>query len=233
MPLWKRAIDLACCLLALPVLGLATLFAALIIKTVAPGPIFFRQERIGYRGRPFRIYKFRTMHAGASTSTHQSHFAQLMASNKPMQKLDARGDSRLIPGGWLFRAIGLDELPQILNVLQGDMSIVGPRPCIAYEFEHYTARQRQRLNSVPGLTGLWQVSGKNRLTFDQMINLDIHYGETKTFGLDVWIIFRTVPAMCTQLMDTRRNRKAAPAQPVAAAPAAEPARRPTFHPASV
>src|SRR5687768_409681 len=115
LPLWKRILDIACCVAALPILGLATLFAAVVIKTVAPGPVFFRQERIGYRGRSFRIYKFRTMHSGASTSTHQSHFAQLMASNKPMQKLDARGDSRLIPGGWLLRALGLDELPQILN----------------------------------------------------------------------------------------------------------------------
>jgi lipopolysaccharide/colanic/teichoic acid biosynthesis glycosyltransferase len=90
-----------------------------------------------------------------------------------MQKLDTRGDSRLIPGGWMLRASGLDELPQIINVLRGEMSIVGPRPCIPYEFEQYSSWQRQRLNSAPGLTGLWQVSGKNRTTFDEMIRLVI------------------------------------------------------------
>lgn len=212
LPVWKRTIDLACCLAALPALGLATLFAAVMVRIYSPGPVFFRQERIGYRGRPFMIYKFRTMHAGANTASHQSHFTQLMRSNSPMQKLDAKGDARLIPGGWLLRALGLDELPQVINVLLGEMSIVGPRPCIAYEFEHYTDHQRKRLNSVPGLTGLWQVSGKNRTTFDEMINLDIHYGETKSPGLDLWIISRTIPALCTQLADTRRNRGKAPAQ---------------------
>lgn len=222
LPVWKRTIDLACCVAALPALGLATLFATVMVKLFSPGPVFFRQERIGYRGRPFMLYKFRTMHTGASTSSHQSHFTQLMRSNTPMQKLDAKGDARLIPGGWLLRALGLDELPQVINVLRGEMSIVGPRPCIAYEFEHYTDRQRQRLNSVPGLTGLWQVSGKNRTTFDEMINFDIHYGKTKSFGLDVWIILRTVPALLTQLADTRRNRRRA-AQP-AAAPAQPPLR---------
>jgi len=220
LPVWKRTVDLACCLVALPALGLATLFAAVMVRIFSPGPVFFRQERIGYRGRPFMLYKFRTMHTGVCTTSHQSHFTQLMRSNTPMQKLDAKGDARLIPGGWLLRALGLDELPQIINVLRGEMSIVGPRPCIAYEFEHYTDHQRMRLNSVPGLTGLWQVSGKNRTTFDEMINFDIHYGETKSLGLDLWIISRTIPALVSQVMDTRRNRRKAAAP---ASGAAEPA----------
>jgi lipopolysaccharide/colanic/teichoic acid biosynthesis glycosyltransferase len=211
LPVWKRSVDIACCLVALPALGLATLFAAIMVRIYSPGPVFFRQERIGYRGHPFMIYKFRTMHTGASTTSHQSHFTQLMRSNTPMQKLDAKGDARLIPGGWLLRALGLDELPQVINVLRGEMSIVGPRPCIAYEFEHYTDHQRMRLNSVPGLTGLWQVSGKNRTTFVEMINFDIHYGETKSLGLDLWIISRTIPALVTQMLDTRRNRRKAAA----------------------
>jgi exopolysaccharide production protein ExoY len=208
LPVWKRALDITCCLVALPCLGLATLFAAMVILTLAPGPIFFRQERVGYKGRRFKLYKFRTMHVGAATSTHQSHLVQLMASNHPMQKLDAKGDSRLIPGGWLLRASGLDELPQIINVLRGEMSIVGPRPCIPYEFEHYTALQRTRLNSAPGLTGLWQVSGKNRTTFDEMIRLDIRYSETKSLVLDCAIILRTIPALCVQINDTRKAKQA-------------------------
>jgi exopolysaccharide production protein ExoY len=213
LPLWKRTLDIACCLVALPVLGCATLAAAIVIKTVAPGPIFFLQERVGYMGRRFKLYKFRTMHAGANVATHQSHFSQLITSNKPMQKLDARGDARLIPGGWLLRASGLDELPQIINVMRGEMSIVGPRPCIPYEFEQYTTLQRRRLNSTPGLTGLWQVSGKNRTTFEEMIRLDIQYSETKSLLQDLGIILRTVPALCVQIGDTRKNRKTVPPAP--------------------
>jgi len=206
LPIWKRALDIACCIAALPCLALATLFAAAVIKSVAPGPILFRQERVGYQGRRFKLYKFRTMHVDANASTHQTHFTQLVSSNGPMQKLDSRGDSRLIPGGWLLRASGLDELPQIINVLRGEMSIVGPRPCIPYEFEQYSSAQRQRLNSAPGLTGLWQVSGKNRTTFDEMIRLDIRYSKRKSLALDIWIILRTIPALCTQIGDTRRSR---------------------------
>jgi len=207
LPPWKRALDIACCLVALPALAIATLGAVAVTKIFAPGPIFFRQERVGFRGRRFQLYKFRTMHVGASTSSHQSHFTQLMASKRPMQKLDARGDTRLIPSGWLLRASGLDELPQIINVLRGEMSIVGPRPCIPYEFEQYSTGQRERLNSAPGLTGLWQVSGKNRTTFDEMIQLDIHYSEKKSLALDLGIILRTVPALCTQIGDTRKGRR--------------------------
>lgn len=207
IPTWKRAIDITCCLVALPLLALTTLVAAVITKCFSPGPILFRQERIGYRGRRFSLFKFRTMHSSVSGVTHQAHFEQLMKSNVPMQKLDARGDARLIPGGWLLRASGLDELPQIINVLRGDMSIVGPRPCIAYEYERYSSWQRNRLESVPGLTGLWQVSGKNRTTFDEMIRLDIRYAEKLSFFSDVAIILKTVPALCSQILDTRRARR--------------------------
>ena len=157
IPASKRVLDILCCLFALPVLGLAALFVAALTSLTSPGPIFFRQERVGYRGRRFRLYKFRTMHVSAETASHQSHFAELVRSNTPMQKLDARGDSRLIFGGWLLRASGLDELPQIINVLRGDMSLVGPRPCIPYEYEQYTKAQRERFEAAPGLTGLWQV----------------------------------------------------------------------------
>ena len=208
LPLWKRSLDIACCLVAFPFFALCTLVAAVVIKTVAPGPIFFQQERVGFMGRRFKLYKFRTMHEGASTSSHQSHFAELVASKRPMQKLDSKGDSRLIPGGWLLRASGLDELPQIINVLRGEMSIVGPRPCIPYEFEQYTGWQRKRLNSAPGLTGLWQVSGKNRTTFDEMIQFDVTYSEKRSLGMDLSIILRTVPALCAQIGDTRKSRQA-------------------------
>ena len=209
LPGWKRAIDLLCCAFAFPFFALVTLFAVLLVQLLSPGPVFFRQERVGLKGRRFKIYKFRTMHTGADTAGHQKHFAQLMQTNAPMQKLDAKGDSRLIPGGWLLRSTGLDELPQILNVWRGDMSVVGPRPCIPYEYEQYTAVQRERCHSLPGLTGLWQVSGKNRTTFEEMISLDRDYTKRKTLALDLKIIALTIPALCLQVADVLKARSGA------------------------
>jgi lipopolysaccharide/colanic/teichoic acid biosynthesis glycosyltransferase len=146
------------------------------------------------------------MHVGADTSNHQTYFAGLMNSNVPMQKLDARGDSRLIPLGWLLRASGLDELPQLINVLKGDMSVIGPRPCIPYEYENYSTSQRARFHAHPGLTGLWQVSGKNRTTFDRMIQLDIQYAAKRSLGLDLKILLLTVPAVLSQILEMCRAR---------------------------
>lgn len=208
LPWWKRAVDIGLCLLALPPFLFCTFFAAILTKITSPGPIFFRQERVGYRGRRFNLYKFRTMHVTADVTTHQMHFAQLVRTNVPMHKLDGRGDSRLIPGGWLLRASGLDELPQILNVLRGEMSLVGPRPCIPYEYAQYSPQQRRRFSVVPGLTGLWQVSGKNRTTFDEMVRLDIEYARNRSPALDLKIILRTVPALWVQISDTRKAKKA-------------------------
>ena len=215
LPAWKRSIDLVCCLLALPFLAVLTLFMTLLTKLVAPGPVFFRQERIGCNGRRFWIYKFRTMRVGADTSGHQDYFKQLIGTNAPMVKLDSAGDSRLILGSKFLRAAGLDEIPQVINVLRREMSVVGPRPCIPSEYEAYQPRQRQRCNAMPGLTGLWQVSGKNRTTFEEMVNLDIRYGETKSVGLDFKIIMLTVPALLVQIYDSR-FRKAAVLTPVRA-----------------
>jgi exopolysaccharide production protein ExoY len=214
LPRWKRVLDIACCLAALPLLAVAAFWATLITTLRSPGPILFRQERVGLGGRRFLLYKFRTMHVTASPHAHQAHLTQLMKTNMPMQKLDARGDRRLIPGGWWLRVTGLDELPQIINVLRGDMSIVGPRPCIPYEFEHYSAAERRRLDSVPGLTGLWQVSGKNRTTFETMVRLDVAYGENKSLGGDLSIILRTVPAILTQIADMWLACRQAMGEPV-------------------
>ncbi|MEO6003127.1 MAG: sugar transferase [Opitutus sp.] len=206
LPTWKRALDILGCLAALPVLALCTFVAAILIGIACPGPIFFTQERVGYRGRRFQLYKFRTMHVTADITTHQTHFAELVRSNVPMHKLDTRGDCRLVRGGWLLRASGLDELPQIINVLRGEMSLVGPRPCIPYEYGQYSPAQRERFSTVPGLTGLWQVSGKNRTTFDEMIRLDIHYAKNPSLGLDVKIMLRTLPALWVQVSDTRKAK---------------------------
>jgi lipopolysaccharide/colanic/teichoic acid biosynthesis glycosyltransferase len=232
LPLWKRALDLICCLVVMPVLACCTLCLSLVMKVVSPGPVFFCQERVGLRGRRFKIYKFRTMKVGADSTNHLAHFKELVGSNAPMEKLDARGDSRLIPGAWLIRASGLDELPQFINVLRGEMSLVGPRPCLPAEYDSYAPWQRKRFAAMPGLTGLWQVSGKNRTTFDEMIQLDLRYAQTKSFGLDLWIMFTTAPAMITQMVDTRLSRRsqvpsapAWPAQPIALLHAVELAAR--------
>src|SRR5262249_41517254 len=102
---------------------------------------------------------------------------------------------------------GLDELPQLFNVVRGDMSLVGPRPCVRYEYDRYLPRQKSRFATLPGLTGLWQVSGKNRTTFEEMIEMDIKYARTMSLGLDCWIILKTVPALLVQMIDTRRLKK--------------------------
>ncbi len=206
MPAWKRTIDVALCLAAMPVLALFTLAMTIAMQFGSPGPVFFRQERVGCGGRRFKCYKFRTMTVGADTTTHQAYFCHLIGSSAPMAKLDSRGDSRLVPGGWLLRASGLDELPQLINVLQGDMSLVGPRPCLPYEYEQYLPWHRRRFNATPGLTGLWQVSGKNRTTFEEMIRLDIEYSEAKSLWLDLKIMLLTVPALLLQISDIRRIR---------------------------
>jgi exopolysaccharide production protein ExoY len=207
IPAWKRAIDLTLCVLALPLLCLVCAVMAVILRITSPGPVLFRQERVGYKGSRFMCYKFRTMALGSETKSHQAYYESLLSSKTAMVKLDSKGDSRLIAGGWLLRATGLDELPQIINVFRRDMCIVGPRPCLPYEFEKYELWQRERFNSMPGLTGLWQVSGKNRTTFDEMVRLDVRYSETCTLSLDLRIILMTLPALLVQVADTFMARK--------------------------
>lgn len=207
VPKWKRALDIGCILLALPLLVLPALFIALLIKMVSAGPVLFKQERIGYRGRSFKCLKFRTMAVGADSLIHRKHFSGLVGSNSPMVKMDVRGDERLIPFGLLLRSSGLDELPQIINVLRGEMSLVGPRPCMRYEYDHYLPWHRERFNTLPGLTGLWQVSGKNRTTFDEMMHLDIRYTRSKSLSSDLRIMARTIPALIVQIQETHRERK--------------------------
>lgn len=202
LPVWKRALDLGVIFLFSPVLVLLGSGIALLVKLGSSGPVLFRQVRVGYRGQEFLCYKFRSMKVDAEIDSHRGHTAQLMKSEVPMTKLDAGKDARIIPFGSLLRATGLDELPQLINVLRGEMSLVGPRPCIPYEYEAYEAWQRHRFDAVPGLTGLWQVSGKNRTTFNQMIRLDIEYSQRANLGLDLKIILKTVPALIIQCYDT-------------------------------
>ena len=213
LPLWKRLLDISLIVLVSPGLLLLGLMVALVVRLGSPGPIFFRQRRVGYRGSQFVCYKFRTMKTNAETESHRLHTQNLIRSQDPMTKLDNRQDPRLVPLGPLLRSCGLDELPQLLNVLLGEMSLVGPRPCIPYEYELYEPWHRRRFEAVPGLTGLWQVSGKNHTTFEQMVRLDIEYAERRNLWLDLRILLRTVPALWGQCCDLRAARRSAPASP--------------------
>jgi lipopolysaccharide/colanic/teichoic acid biosynthesis glycosyltransferase len=202
-------LDIVLIIMALPLLLPLAMFIGLLIRIVSAGPVLFKQERIGYLGERFLCYKFRTMFVDSDTTIHRGHLNQLMNSDAPMMKMDSHGDPRIIPFGRLLRASGLDELPQLINVLRGEMSLVGPRPCVSYEYEKYLSWQRERFNTAPGLTGLWQVSGKNRTTFTEMIQLDIKYARSKTIWLDLKIMIMTVPALMIQMWETRVQRKLA------------------------
>jgi lipopolysaccharide/colanic/teichoic acid biosynthesis glycosyltransferase len=213
MPRWKRVLDFAIIAAFLPGVVIVGTAVAVVVKCGSRGPIFFRQRRVGHKGNEFTCYKFRTMHVNADTGSHREHARELIHSQTPMVKLDAKQDPRVIPFGKALRMTGLDELPQLINVVRGEMSLVGPRPCIPYEYELYEPWQRRRFDAVPGLTGLWQVSGKNRTTFNEMIQLDIEYSERASLWLDAQIILKTLPALWTQCLDARARKQKSPATP--------------------
>ncbi|MGB7769549.1 MAG: sugar transferase [Verrucomicrobiia bacterium] len=207
IPRWKRILDVSIVLLVLPLVVPLAAFVAVLIRLVSAGPVLFKQDRVGYLGRRFMCFKFRTMFVGADAAMHQGHLHRLMDSNTPMTKMDSQGDPRIIPFGRLLRSSGLDELPQLINVLRGEMSLVGPRPCLPYEYEKYLPWQRERFSTLPGLTGLWQVSGKNRTTFVEMIQLDIKYARAKSVWQDLEIVLRTVPALIVQIWEARQRKR--------------------------
>lgn len=198
----KRAFDIAISALALLLLAPLWIVIALLIKLDSRGPVLYKQERVGMDGRIFLFYKFRTMHADADDRIHREYQRKLISGEReanlgdderPIYKLHR--DPRVTRVGRWLRRTSLDELPQLLNVLRGEMSIVGPRPPIPYEVEFYDLWHRKRLDMKPGITGLWQVSGRNRLTFDEMVRLDLFYIENWSLWLDLKIILRTLPAM--------------------------------------
>jgi lipopolysaccharide/colanic/teichoic acid biosynthesis glycosyltransferase len=183
------------------------LLAALLIKWVSKGPVFFRQVRIGLAGRPFTVWKFRTMHANADPELHRKHVENLIANDLPLVKLDSAGDSRLIPCGTLLRAACIDELPQLINVLMGEMSIVGPRPCMDYEYNQLLPWHRQRFNSPPGMTGLWQVKRRADTNFTEMMELDLAYVSHRSLTMDLSIVLQTVPAVLAQAKESRAAKR--------------------------
>jgi lipopolysaccharide/colanic/teichoic acid biosynthesis glycosyltransferase len=202
VPGWKTGLDITCILLLLPLWLPLMILLMLVTRIASPGPIFYRQKRVGLGGRHFFIWKFRTMRLSAETQTHERHFENLMQIDCPMTKLDAYGDPRLVPFGRVLRASGLDELPQIFNVLRGEMSLVGPRPCTPNEFAHYEPWQRQRVNCLPGLTGYWQVNGKNKTTFREMIAMDLFYLKNMSILFDLKIMLKTGTAIAGQLFES-------------------------------
>jgi exopolysaccharide biosynthesis polyprenyl glycosylphosphotransferase len=194
----KRVSDIVISVLALALLSPLWSIIALLIKWNSPGPVFFKQERVGMDGRIFLVYKFRTMHVDSDHTIHQEYQrlfiagraeANLGDAERPAYKLPA--DPRITRVGRWLRRTSLDEVPQLFNVLLGDMSVVGPRPPIPYEVEAYELAHRKRLDMKPGLTGLWQVSGRNRLPFEEMVRLDLFYIANWSLLLDLKIILRT------------------------------------------
>ena len=212
MPSWKRTLDTACILLALPLTLPLAAVIALLIKLTSRGPVIFRQERVGWGGGRFVCFKFRTMKVNTDERAHWHHVNGLIHSDAPMTKLDVKGDERLIPCGAWLRATGLDELPQLINVWRGEMSLVGPRPCLPYEYAQYSDWAKGRFQTLPGLTGLWQVNGKNRTTFNEMIRWDLTYAEQRSLGLDLQIMVRTIPALLWQTAETRLAPRSLPVQ---------------------
>jgi exopolysaccharide biosynthesis polyprenyl glycosylphosphotransferase len=198
----KRMSDIIIASATLALFAPLWLLISLLIKFDSKGPIFYVQERVGMDGRIFVVYKFRTMHMGADSEIHREYQRKFIAghaeanvgdSKRPAYKL--RDDPRITRVGRVLRRLSLDEVPQLFNVLRGDMSVVGPRPPIPYEVEAYELWHRKRLDMKPGLTGLWQVSGRNRLPFEEMVKLDLFYIENWSLLFDVKIILRTVIVM--------------------------------------
>jgi exopolysaccharide biosynthesis polyprenyl glycosylphosphotransferase len=175
---------------------------ALAVKLTSPGPVFFKQTRIGRGGRPFVFYKFRSMVAGAGDGGHQRYVEQYLKGDFPAS-VDQNGkklyklvdDARVTPVGRLLRRASLDELPQLWNVIRGEMSLVGPRPCLPFEYDLYEDWQCRRLDVTPGMTGLWQVTGRSYVTFNDMVLLDLFYIGNWSMALDARLIFRTVPVI--------------------------------------
>lgn len=213
-PVWKRAMDILGSVAGLFILSPILITIAVLIKIVSPGPIFFKQVRVGRSGKHFMFLKFRTMHLNNDVTEHKEYLKQLIHASgdndKPMIKMEA--DPRIIPFGKFIRKACLDELPQLINVFRGDMSLVGPRPCIPYEAEEYLRWHSRRFDTTPGMTGLWQVSGKNQLTFREMIRLDIQYAAQRSLLLDFYILFKTPFFIMSEISSLLASKKRASVQ---------------------
>jgi lipopolysaccharide/colanic/teichoic acid biosynthesis glycosyltransferase len=197
----KRVLDIIGSSALLLALAPVFLLIALSIKATSRGPVFFRQVRVGEMATSFTMLKFRTMKVGADHRLHQEFVTKLITSKAAERSANTglykiADDPRVTPVGWLLRKTSLDELPQLWNVLWGDMSLVGPRPPLHYEFRQYRSWHRRRvLDAKPGLTGLWQVTGRSRTTFDEMVRLDLRYARTRSLWTDIKILLATPGAV--------------------------------------
>jgi lipopolysaccharide/colanic/teichoic acid biosynthesis glycosyltransferase len=171
------------------------LFVSLLIFIVSPGPVIFKQPRVGFLYKPFTILKFRTMRPGCDEALHRKYVSGLIDAGQPLRKLDSYKDPRLIPFGAMLRRCFLDELPQLINVLRGQMSLVGPRPCLPYEAEKLLSWQKRRFYALPGMTGPWQVNGKESATYLQMLRYDVQYAHTASTFVNLKILLKTIPAV--------------------------------------
>lgn len=192
----KRPFDFMIAAILLVLLLPVILMVALAVRISSPGPVVYRQRRVGRDMREFTMLKFRTMFEGASEATHRAYIAELArcaASGEGLSKLT--GDPRVTAVGRFLRKTSLDELPQLVNVLLGSMSLIGPRPAIEYELEHYKASHYERFQVRPGLTGLWQVSGRAEVGFIEMLDIDVDYVRSASAGTDLSIAIRTPVAM--------------------------------------
>ena len=196
----KRMIDVGLCLFILPFAAIATLFIAIAIKLNSTGPIFFIQERIGKGARPFRIIKFRTMHHAIDKHAHRE-FMKAYVNGQVEQAEDGEAifkpitENQITRVGAILRKTSLDELPQILNILKGDMSFVGPRPNVTWEVEEYRGWHQERLEILPGITGLAQIRGRSGIVFDEIVEYDIEYIERQSLWLDLKIMWWTVASV--------------------------------------
>lgn len=191
IPGWKRPLDLMLVIAGLLVLWPLLAVIALAVRLSGPGPVFFVQTRIGRNGQPFGMIKFRSMHADAEAR----RAALLAQSDREGICFKVRNDPRVTRVGRVLRRLSLDELPQIFNVLRGEMSLVGPRPALPEEVRAYPRRAMERLSVLPGITGVWQVSGRAEIGFDEMVQMDIAYARDGRLSVDLALLLRTVRAV--------------------------------------
>lgn len=197
----KRFLDLVVAGVALVVASPVFLLTALAIKVGSRGPVLFRQQRVGRGEQEFTLIKFRTMHPHNDDSIHRQYAKDLIRGtaeprvNEKGEEIFLLDDPRITKVGKWIRKISLDELPNLLNVLAGHMSLVGPRPPITYEVEEYDERSRRKLLVKPGMTGLAQVNGRGSLTFEEIIEFDLEYVQNRSFALDLQILAKTIPAV--------------------------------------
>lgn len=193
---WRVA-DVAGAAVGLIVLLPIFVIVALAVRLDSPGPVLFRQRRVGLGEQPFTVNKFRTMRSGATSQPHRDYISGMIhgdaqsSTRRASQLYKVVDDDRVTRVGRVLRRWSLDELPQLWNVLWGEMSLVGPRPAIPYELDHYEPDWRRRFSVKPGMTGLWQVSGRSELTFTEMIRLDLVYASTCSLWLNVRILAKT------------------------------------------